>query len=166
MSTRPIVRAAWLLTAFATQALAAAPDTPVEQPGDAALSCEEIATELAPYAQQIVPSIQAFGASGAQLMQQSRRLGEQQKAEAEALLPLALAGAVDTTGASKRAYQAALMAQQAKQKAESDALANSPLAKQNKAQGEQMATQATALQSNARLQRLMQLAQEKRCDKR
>ena len=45
-------------------------------------------------------------------------------------------------------------------------LANSPLAKQGKAQGDQMAAQAKELQANARLQRLMQLAQDKHCDKR
>ena len=167
MSMRTMILfAGWTAVATGTAAAAPAPDTSAQRPGDAAITCEEIAAELAPYAQQIMPGIQAFGASEAQLMQQSKRLGEQQKAENEALLPLAMASAVDKTGVASRAYQAAVMAQMAKQKAESDALANSPLAKQNKAQGDQMAAQATALQSNARLQRLMQLAQDKHCDKR
>ena len=81
-------------------------------------------------------------------------------------MPLATAGAVDPTGASKRAYQAALMAQMAKERAENEALANSALAKQNRAQSEQLAAQAKQTQSDARLQRLMQLGQQKRCDKR
>ena len=58
------------------------------------------------------------------------------------------------------------MAQMAKEKAENEALANSPLAKENKAQTEQVAAQAQQMQSNARLQRLMQLAHQKHCDKR
>jgi hypothetical protein len=60
----------------------------------------------------------------------------------------------------------ALMAQMAKEKGENEAFANSPLAKQSKAQAEQLAAQGQQMQSNARLQRLMQLAQEKRCGKR
>ncbi|HEY1459455.1 MAG TPA: hypothetical protein VGH59_05300 [Casimicrobiaceae bacterium] len=58
------------------------------------------------------------------------------------------------------------MAQMAKEKSENEAMANSPLAKQNKAQSQQLAAQGQQMQSNARLQRLMQLAQQKRCDKR
>ena len=44
-------------------------------------------------------------------------MGENRRAEEAMLLPLAQTGAVDPTGASKRAYQMALMAQQAKEKA-------------------------------------------------
>jgi hypothetical protein len=58
------------------------------------------------------------------------------------------------------------MAQMAKEKAENEALANSPLAKQNKAQSDQLAAQGREMQSNARLQRLMELGQAKHCDKR
>jgi hypothetical protein len=58
-----------------------------------------------------------------------------------------------------------LMAQMAKEKAENDALLNSPLAKENKAQGEQLAAQGQQMKSDARLQHLLQLAQQKRCDK-
>jgi hypothetical protein len=57
------------------------------------------------------------------------------------------------------------MAQMAKERSEDEALANSPLAKQNKAQSEQVAAQAQQMQSNARLQRLMQLGRAKHCDK-
>jgi len=136
------------------------------RPGDDAMTCQEIAAELQPYMQQIMPTIQALGASDAQLMQQSRALGEQHRMEAQALAPMATAGALDPTGATKRAYALAVMAQQAKQHAESEALANSPQSKQNKALGDQMAAQGKELQSNARLQRLMQLGQERHCDRR
>lgn len=145
---------------------AAATDLPATRPGDEAMTCEQIATELSPYAQQIVPTIQALGTSQQQLYAQGRQRGEQRRAEEALLLPLAEAGALDPTGASKRAYQAALMAQMAKERSEDQAFINSPLAKQNKAQGEQVAAQAQQMQSNARLQRLLQLAQAKGCDKR
>ncbi len=130
------------------------------------MSCAQIATELAPYAQQMMPNIQALGASQQQLYTQARQQLEARKAEHEVLTPLATAGALDNTGASKQAYQMALMAQMAKEKSENEAFANSPLAQQNKAQTEQVAAQAQQMQSNARLQRLMQLAQEKRCTKK
>ncbi len=148
----------WIAPAGATDASAV-------RPGDEAMSCEQIATELAPYVQQMAPNIQALGATQQQLYAQGRQQMQQRKIEHEALTPLATAGALDTTGASKQAYQLALMAQMAKEKAENEALANSPLAKQNRAQSEQLAAQGQQMQSNARLQRLMQLGQQKHCDK-
>jgi hypothetical protein len=54
----------------------------------------------------------------------------------------------------------ALMAQMAKERGENEAFANSPLAKQNRTQADQLAAQGQQMQSNARLQRLMQLGQE------
>jgi hypothetical protein len=136
------------------------------KPGDAAMTCEQIAAELAPYAQQLMPSLQALGASQQQLYEQSRAMYEKRKME-HALDPaMATAGAVDPTGAAKRAYAMAAAAQAAKEKAENDALANSPLAQQYKAQSEQFAAQGKELQSDARLQRLMQLGQEKHCDRK
>jgi hypothetical protein len=158
--------AVWALSAAHGIASAQAADATGIEPGDDALTCEQIATELSPYIQQMVPNIQALGASQQQLYAQARQKGEQRKAEEALLLPLAEAGGLDPTGASKRAYQMALMAQMAKEKAENDTFANSPLAKQNKAQSEQLAAQGQQMQSNARLQRLMQLGQAKHCDKR
>jgi DNA polymerase III alpha subunit len=114
------------------------------------MSCVQIATELAPYAQQMMPNIQALGASQQQLYTQARQQLETRKVEHEALTPLATAGALDNTGASKQAYQLALMAQMAKEKSENEAFANSPLAQQNKAQTEQVAAQAQQMQSNVR----------------
>jgi hypothetical protein len=143
-----------------------AADTTAERPGDEAMTCEQIATELSPYVQQMAPNIQALAMSQQQLYAQGRQKLEERKMEHALLAPLGQAGALDPTGASKQAYQLALMAQTAKEKGENEAFANSPLAKQNKAQAEQLAAQGQQMQSNARLQRLMQLAQEKRCDKR
>jgi hypothetical protein len=160
-----------LLTACAVNAAlciapARATDLPATRPGDEAMGCEQIATELSTYARQMVPNLQALGASEQQLYAQGRQRGEQRKAEEALLLPLAEAGALDPTGASKRAYQAALMAQMAKERSEDQAFANSPLAKQNRAQTEQLAAQAQQMHSDVRLQRLMELGHEKGCDKR
>ena len=136
------------------------------RPGDAAMSCEQVAAELAPYAQQILPSLQALGATQQQLYEQSRALNERRKAEHALEVPMATAAAVDPTGAAAKAYALAVAAQAAKEKAENDALANSPLAQQARQQGEQFAAQGKELQADARLQRLMQLGQEKHCDKK
>jgi len=144
----------------------AATDEPAVRPGDESMTCAQIAAELAPYAQQMIPNLQALGGTQRQLYAQGRQLEQRRRAEEAALTPLADAGAVDPTGASKMAYQAALMTQMAKQRAENEALANSPLAQQNKAQMQQLAAQGQQMQANGRVQRLMQLGQAKRCDNR
>lgn len=61
---------------------------------------------------------------------------------------------------------AAEMAQMAKEKSENEAAANSPLAKQATAQREQLAAQGLQMQANARVQRLMQLGQQKGCSRK
>jgi hypothetical protein len=129
------------------------------------MTCEQIAMELQPYAQQLMPNIQALGATQQQLYQQAQQMGEKRRAEVALLTPLASAGAVDPTGAAKRAYQLALIAQHAKEQQENAAFANSPLMQQNKAQSQQLVAQGQRMQANERLQHLMQLAQAKHCDK-
>jgi DNA polymerase III alpha subunit len=163
--TRILVAACAFNAALWIAPVVAAPASDV-RPGDDAMTCEQIATELAPYAQQIVPNIQALGATQQQMVAQAHQQLAQRQMESAALTPLATAGALDPTGAAKQAYTLALMAQMAKEKSENEAFANSPLAKQNRAQSEQLAAQGKELYSNARLQRLMQLGKEKRCDNR
>jgi hypothetical protein len=138
-------------------------DAPGTMPGDEAMSCEQIATELMPYVQQMKPNLQALMTSQSQQYDRGRQMYEQRKVEHEALTPLATAGALDPTGASKRAYVAAVKAQAAKEKVENEAEANSPLAKQAQAQREQVAAQGQQMQGNARIQRLMELGQRKGC---
>ncbi|HTS21132.1 MAG TPA: hypothetical protein VMN79_04905 [Casimicrobiaceae bacterium] len=138
---------------------------PAVRPGDEAMSCAQIAAELSPYVQQMVPNVQALGASDQQLYAQARQMQQQRRAEHAALEPLADAGAVDPTGASKRAYELAVMAQMAKERAQNEAFASSPLAQENRAQSEQLAAQGQQMQGNARVRRLLQLGQDKRCDK-
>jgi hypothetical protein len=148
--------AAWAVNAALWIAPVGAADAPAVRPGDEAMTCE----------QQMAPNLQALGMTQQQLYAQGRQKFEERKLEHEALTPLATAGALDNTGAAKQAYQMALMVQMAKERGENEAFANSPLAKQNRTQADQLAAQGQQMQSNARLQRLMQLGQEKRCDKR
>jgi DNA polymerase III alpha subunit len=130
------------------------------------MTCEQIATELAPFMRQMQPNIQALAMSQQQQYEQGREKFEERKKEHELLTPLATAGALDPTGASKRAYVAAAMAQAAKERRENEADANSPLAKQAKAQSERLAAQGQQMQGDARLQRLMQLGQQRGCAKK
>jgi hypothetical protein len=106
--------AGWAVSAALWIAPAVATDASAIRPGDEAMTCEQIATELYPYAQQMAPNIQALGASQQQLYAQGRQIGQKRMAEEALLAPLATAGSVDPTGASKWAYQAALAAQMAK----------------------------------------------------
>lgn len=155
--------AAWAANAMFCIPAAGAPQA---LPGDEAMTCEQIASELAPYAQQMQPNLQALALLQQQQMQRAQEQYSERKKEAALMAPLATAGALDPTGASKRSYVAAETAMAAKHKSESEAEANSPLAKQADAQREQLAAQGQQLQANARLQRLMQLAQQKGCTKR
>ena len=141
----------------------AAPEAAGARPGDEAMNCEQLATELSPYMQQMVPNLQSLGMSQQKLYAQGQQKSQQRQAEHATLTQLATAGALDPTGMSKRAYQAAAMAQAAKDKSEDEAMAKSPLAKQANEQGAQVAAQAEQMQADARLQRLMQLGQHKGC---
>jgi hypothetical protein len=144
----------------------ATPDASGVKAGDEAMTCEQIATEVAPYAQQLQPNLQALALSQQQLYQQGREKQAARQAEGTALSAMATAGALDPTGASKRAYVAAEMARTAKHRSEDAAAANSPLAKQADAQAKTFAAQGEQMQGNARLQRLMQLGHQKGCDKK
>jgi len=143
----------------------AAPQATGASPGDDAMTCEQIATELAPYAQQMKPNLQALMSSTQQQYARGRERYEERKKEGALMAIMATAGALDPTGASKRAYVAAEMARTAKHKSEDEAEANSPLAQQANAQREQFAAQGQQLQGNARLQRLLQLGQQKGCSR-
>ena len=161
-----IIVVAWAASATLCLPAIGAPQAPGASPGDEAMTCEQIATELAPYAQQMQPNLQALATSQQQQYQRGRQQLEERKQEAALLTPLATAGALDPTGASKRGYVAAELALAAKHKSESEAEANSPLAKQADAQRQQVAAQGQQLQGNARLQRLMLLGQQKGCAKK
>jgi len=133
------------------------------KPADDAMTCEQIATEMAPYAQRMAPSVQAAARSQQQLNEQAMALGEKQHLENSALGGLWSAANFDPTGAGKRAAQAATFGMQAKHKAESDALRDSPQYGQTQSNAEQMVAQGQQLQGDARLQQLIRLGQEKHC---
>jgi hypothetical protein len=152
-----------VVAAWATSAVLC---IPAAGAGDESMTCEQIATELAPYVQQMQPNIQALAQSQQQLYAQGRQKYEERKKEHEALASMATIGALDPTGVSKRAYQAAVIAQAAKDRREDEAQINSPLAKQAKAQSEQVVAQGQQMQNDARLRTLMQLAHQKGCDKK
>jgi len=118
------VATGWAVSAALCIRAVGAPDATGARPGDDAMTCEQIGTELAPYAQQMQPNLQA------QQYQLGRYKYEERKKENETLVPLATAAALDPTGASKRAYQAAVTTQAAKEKREDEADAISLLAKQ------------------------------------
>jgi len=92
-------------------------------------------------------------------------MGEKRKVENQAIGLMWAGTSLDPTGLSKRAAQAATIAQQAKERRENESFANSPQFKQANAQGDQLAAQGAQLQADARLQHLLQLGQQKGCDK-
>jgi len=133
--------------------------------GDDAMGCEQIAAELSGYAQRLQPNVQALAQSEQQLYKQEREMGEKRKVENQAIGLMWAGASLDPTGLSKRAAQAATIAQQAKERRENESFANSPQFKQANAQGDQLAAQGAQLQGDARLQHLLQLGQQKGCDK-
>jgi hypothetical protein len=163
---RKLTIVCWTASATLCVPAAGAPQALAVSAADEAMTCEQIAAELAPYAQQMQPNLQAFATSEQQRYARGRERGEENRKEAALLTPLATAGQFDPTGASRRAYAAAETGLAAKRKSDSEAEANSPLAKQAHAQGDQVAAQAQQLQANARLQRLLQLGQQKHCGKK
>jgi hypothetical protein len=136
------------------------------KPGDDAMSCEQIATELTPYMQQMMPGFQTMGSQLQQQLERSRQQGEVRKKEHEAVESMSTAAAVDPTGISKRAYAAATKAQAEKELRENEAERKSPMAQKAQAQREQVMGQAAQMQADARLQRLLALGQQKGCTKR
>jgi hypothetical protein len=133
------------------------------KPADEDMTCEQIAAEMAPQVQHMPGTVQANLASQQQLMNQATAVSEKQRADDAALSSLATAGALDPTGASKRAYQAGVIALRQKHAAESRALADSPQAKQAEGQRQQMMARVRQMQTDGRLQQLMRLGHQKGC---
>lgn len=150
----------------APQPTAGAPQPDAVRSGGDAMTCEQIAAELVPYMQQAAPSVQALAVTQQREFEHAQAKQAERQPVHQLLAGMATATMFDPTGASKRAYAAAEMAQMAKERSEDRAEAASPQAQQAKAQREQIATQAQTLQSDARLQRLMQLGHEKGCDRK
>jgi hypothetical protein len=147
--------ALWALPALAD-------DVPGAQPGDAAMTCAQIGAELAPYAQQMMPAAAALAQSGQEAIARGQRRQAQAMPEAIGLTAAATASHLDPTGAATKGVVAAEQAVQ--QREWNRALAeDKPLYDQMNAQTNAVVEQAAPLQANPRIQRLMQLAQEKNC---
>ena len=173
MTTMSRILAAGLTTGMALVATAwgapqpgETPQTSATRPGDEAMTCEQIAAELVPYLQLVAPNAQAIVVSQQREFEHAQAKRAERQPVHELLAAMATATTFDPTGASKRAYAAAEMAQMAKERGEDAAEAASPEAQKSKAQREQMAAQAQAMQGDVRLQRLLQLGQQKGCDRK
>jgi hypothetical protein len=135
------------------------------RPEDATMSCQQIGTELAPYMQQMSPSITAFAQTG----QQAADAGAAQvAAEAPVVAGLSAAAGAATAADAAGAPGATAAVSQAEQAEQQRVIAQSlPEAQRTQqtmnAQSQTVLSQAQALQSNPRVMRLMQLAQEKNC---
>jgi hypothetical protein len=143
--------------------LVAAADLPGGKPGDKTMTCQQIAAELSPYMQQIAPNAAALAASG----QEAQALGKRQLAAemptAIGMTAAATASAADPSGLSGKALGQAEMIHQ-REVWERSMAETGPLAEKMRAQTDQLVAQSQQLQSNARLERLLQLAAEKHCD--
>lgn len=133
--------------------------------GDDAMSCEQIAAELSRDAQRLKPSVEALAQSEQQLYKQEREMGAKRKVENQVRGMMWAGASLDPTGISKRAAQAATVAQQAKERRENESFANSPQFKQANVRGGQLTAQAAEMQADSRLQHLLQLGLQKGCDK-
>ena len=156
-----------LSTAFAfTIALwspaAGAEDGSGSRPGDADLTCAQIAQELQPYLQRMMPSVAGLGQSAQEMKNRSEKRQKEAAAMAAEQTARQLGAAADPTG---RAGAAVNMHNMAEQQAVAKRIEaeDKPLSDRAMAQSRQVVQQGQALQSDARLQRLLQLAQDKNC---
>ena len=141
---------------------AIAGDVPGAAPGDDAMTCQQIGIELAPYAQQMGAAFVPLAQTNLELIARNQaRMGEYAPAVA-AVSAAAVASSADPTGISSKAVGQAEMAMQ--EQAWNRALAeDKPLADRARQQTNAAIAQAMPMQSNPRIQRLMQLAMQKNC---
>lgn len=164
MSTgQPMLAAA--IAAMFWAVSAAAEDPPGAKPGDAAMTCEQIAAELAPYAQRMMPSAMAAGQAANAAVERGQQRAAEAMPGAAALTVAATAATADPTGVASRAVGQAEMAYQDEVTRRSLA-EDKPVYDKLAATTGAVAAQGRQLQSDARLQRLMQLVQDKHCDRK
>ncbi len=160
-----------ILLLVAAAAIAAIParargdGAPGAAPGDATITCEQIAAELSPYVQQLAPIGIALGDTSKDVVDRGKqRIAEETPAVVAATIA-ATASHADPTGVASRAVGQAEAAHQ-REVWQRSLAEDKPLNDKYAAQAGQLVEQAQSMQSNARLQRLMQLVQEKHCDGR
>lgn len=154
------VASSCFLVAFA----AVAGDDSGARPGDDAMSCAQIATEMQPYAASMRGNIAAVSETNAQLMQ----LGQMQRArDAPSINATTQAAGAACGFVGGPACAAATAADQANRNAvkEREKAESKPLVDKQLAQSQTLVAQSQQMQSNARLMRLMQLGHAKGCDR-
>jgi len=157
-----ILVASGLCAAAQLQVMPSIAGEPGAKPGDEAMTCQQIAAELAPYAQQMAPDINALADTEKQLLQRSKAREAEAAATAAVVSAGAAATSLDPTGLSGKAYGQAEMALQ--RNMWNRALAeDKPLMDQASRQTNAVVGKAMPMQSNARIQRLMQLVKQKNC---
>lgn len=166
MSThRVLPAAAGLIAAMFWAQQGTAADTPGAMPGDDAMTCAQIAAELMPYMQQMMPAAVATAAAANDVKERAEQRMAEAMPGAIALTMAATAAHADPSGIASRGVGQTEMNYQ--QQVWNRSLAeDKPLGDKLAAQSGQLAAQGQQLQSNVRLQRLMQLVQQKNCDQR
>lgn len=155
--------AAFALSAATTLPVRAAPETPAPTPDDASMTCEQIAAELAPYAQKLMPMASATAETAGEVIERGKQRTAEATPGAIALLIAATASHADPTGLASRAVGQAQAAQQ-QEVWQRSMVEDKPLHDKFNAQAGQLVAQGQEMQSIARLQHLMQLVQERHCD--
>jgi hypothetical protein len=146
----------WIVTA-------AADDAPGSMPGDEAMTCQQIGAELAPYMQRMAGVVMPLADTAQQVVARGQKRVTEAAPAVAAMSAAATATTADPTGISSKVYGQAEAAMQ--QQVWNQALAeDKPLMDQATRQANQVVAEASPMQSNARIQRLMQLAQQKHCD--
>lgn len=145
--------------AMPTEAEAAALAAQGVRPGDDAMTCEQIGMEMQPYVQPMMPVAQTLG----QTAEEMRAMGERNKAAAMAQAPMSIGAGIASSflpggGMIAQAAAAAQAAQMQKQAAEA-----APLRDKMMSQSADLANQMAPMQQDPRFQRLMQMAQDKKC---
>jgi len=134
------------------------------RPGDDAMTCQQIAAELAPYMGQMRAPVEALNQTNQEIVARSEKRVAEETPAAAAMSAAATAAMLDPTGASSRAVGQAEMAHQ--QEVWNRSVAeDKPLADRQAAQTKTVVAAGQQLQVNARLMRLMDLVQQKNCDK-
>ncbi|MBS0516564.1 MAG: hypothetical protein JSS16_13945 [Proteobacteria bacterium] len=134
------------------------------RPGDEAMSCAQIASEMQPYAAAMRGNIAALNDTNMQLL----ALGQKQQARDAPQINATTQAAGAACGyVGGPACMAATRADQANRDAvkEREAAESKPLRDQNLAQSKTLVAQSQQMQSNERLMHLMQLGHAKGCDR-
>ena len=132
--------------------------------GDAGSTCEQIAAELAPYAQRMMASAMAAGQAANAVVERGKQRVDAEAPAALGFAVAATAAQADPTGIASRAVGQAEFAHQA-EVARRALVEDKPLYDKLSARTGAVVAQGEQLQSDARLQRPMQLVQDRHCDR-